>query len=263
LKCLLCGEKGNFFFFLEKDGIEYIRCVNCGLICVRKKFDIRDLQKLYEGKNYFNGYLKNYKFLIKLFNKILKFIEKFKRTGKILDIGCGVGLLLYVAKKRNWIEFGLEPSKFASNFGKNKLKLNIINSDKLDIFSDNFFDVIILNHVIEHIENPILILNQIYKKLEKNGILVIGVPNINGLFPRLQKENWSSLRPHSHFYQFTPKTLKFLLKKTGFKSIKYITENRTFSFKYKILNYILNNGLNLILEKLKLGEAMLFIFKKI
>ena len=262
MKCLLCENKKNFALFLEKNGVKYIRCLDCGLIFAQKKFDINNLQKFYDNKEYFKGYIKNYKFFIEIFNKMLEFIEKFKKSGKILDIGCGIGLFLYVAKKRNWIEFGLEPSKFAFNFAKNNLQLNVINSDELDKFSNGFFNVIVLNHVLEHIGNPFSMLKQIYKKLEKHGILIIGVPNINGVFPRIQKKNWPSLRPHSHYYQFTPRTLKILLRMNSFKPIRFITINRTFSYKNKLLNFFLNKGLNPILEKLKLGEAMLYVFKK-
>lgn len=193
---------------------------------------------------------------------MLDLIEKYKNPGKILDIGCGLGLFLYVAKKRDWETSGVEISKFVSNFAKNKLKLNVINSDNLDAFQDNFFDVIMVNHVLEHIENPLLILKQIKKKLNINGILFIGVPNINGIYLRFQKENWPSLQPSTHIFQFTPKTIKLLLKKVSFKPIKFITINRKYNYKFKFLNFLLNKGVNLIIEKFKLGEAMVLIFKK-
>ena len=106
-------------------------------------------------------------------------------------------------------------------------------------------------------------MKSIRKKLCLNGILVISVPNIGGLIPRIQKENWPSLKPSQHLYQFTPQTIKLLLKKVGFKPIKIITENRIFKYRYKILNLILNKFINPLLEKLTLGEAMTIIFKRV
>ena len=240
----------------------YIKCLKCGLILRKTKIEINEIENTYDNKKYFSGYIENYKEFIKIFNQMLNLIEKYKNPGKILDIGCGLGLFLYLAKKRGWEASGIEISKFASNFAKNKLKLNVINSDNLNIFQDNLFDVIVVNHVLEHIENPLLILKQIKKKLNINGILLIGVPNINGLYPRFQKENWPSLQPSTHIYQFTPKTLKLLLQKIGFEPIKIITINRKFKYKFRFLNFLLNRGVNLIFEKLKLGEAMVLIFKK-
>ena len=262
MNCIICHNNRNFSKYLEKDGIVYIRCLDCGLIFKRKLIETDEIRKTYDDKKYFSGYLGNYKEFIKIFNQMLNLIEKHKNSGKILDIGCGLGLFLYLAKKRDWEASGIEISKFASNFAKTKLKLNVINSDNLDCFQDNFFDVIVVNHVLEHIENPLVILKQIKKKLNINGILFIGVPNIKGLFPRFQKENWPSLQPFAHIYQFTPKTLKLLLQKIGFEPIKIITINRKFKYKFRVLNFLLNKAVNLVIEKIKLGEAMVLIFKK-
>ena len=262
MKCIICQNNQNFSKYLEKEGIRYVKCLKCGLILKKTKIDINEIENTYDNKKYFSGYLGNYKVYIKIFNQMLNLIEKYKNPGKILDIGCGLGLFLYIAKKRGWEPSGIEISKFASNFAKNKLKLNVINSDNLNTFQDNFFDVIMVNHVLEHIENPLVILKQIKKKLNINGILFIGVPNINGLYPRFQKENWPSLQPSTHIYQFTPKTLKLLLQKIGFEPIKIITINREYKYKFRFLNFLLNRGVNLIIEKLKLGEAMVLFFKK-
>ena len=261
MKCILCHNNQNFSNYLQKEKILYKRCLNCSLIFRKKKIETDEIRKIYD-KKYFSGYIGNYKKLIGIYSQILNFIEKFKNPGTILDIGCGIGLLLYLAKRRNWEEFGIEISKYASNFAKNNLNLNVINSDNLNSLPDNFFDVVVVNHVLEHIENPLIILEHIYKKIDKNGILFVGVPNIGGLFPKLQKENWQYLQPSQHIYQFTPKTIKLLLKKAGFKPIKCNTANRVFKYKFNILNLILNKFINPILEKMKLGEEITIIFKK-
>ncbi len=262
MKCILCENETNFSQYLEKDGELYLQCNICRLIFLKKNNKGKKLGKIYDKREYFSSYVKNPMVYIGILNQIFGIIEKYKKPGKILDIGCGIGLLLYIAKKRNWDGVGIEISKFALNYAKRKFSLNVINSDNLDNFQDNYFDVIVINHVLEHIENPLIILKQVRKKLNINGILFIGVPNINGFFPKFQKEKWPSLQPPFHIYQFTPRTLKMLLKKVGFKPIKFYTENRYFNYKFRILNSILNHIINPILEKLNLGEAMAFILIK-
>ncbi len=262
MKCIICGNNQNFSKYLEKEVIIYSKCLKCGLIFRKKKIEIDEIEKVYDNKKYFLGYLRNYQEFIKIFNQMLKLIEKYKNPGKILDVGCGIGLFLYLAKQKGWNENGIEISKFSSDFAKNKLKLNVIKSDNLSTFQNNFFDVVVVNHVLEHVENPLLLLTQIKEKLNKNGILFIGVPNINGLYPRFQKENWPSLQSSTHIYQFTPKTLKLLLRKISFKPIKLITISRKFNYKFKFINFLLEKGVNLIIEKLKLGEALVLILKK-
>lgn len=262
MQCFLC-EKIDSNFHFEKDDKIYFKCNNCNLIFLDEKGFQTNLINQYDNENYFRSYIKGYKIYIRIFDKIIKEIEKFKKRGNILDFGCGIGLLLILAKKRNWNEFGIEISRFASNFAKTKLNLNVLHTDNLDSFPDDFFDVVVVNHVLEHLKSPLIILKSIRKKLCLNGILVISVPNIGGLIPRIQKENWPSLQPSQHLYQFTPQTIKLLLKKVGFKPIKIITENRIFKYRYKILNLILNKFINPLLEKLKLGEAMTIIFKRV
>ena len=139
MKCFLCENETKFIEYLEKEGNKYIQCKNCSLIFIAENGTI-NLRKTYDDKDFFSSYIRNYKIFIGTFNKILRFIEKFKSPGKILDIGCAIGFLLYLAKKRNWDAYGIEVSKFASQFAKNKLKLKVINSDNLNSFLDNFFD---------------------------------------------------------------------------------------------------------------------------
>lgn len=262
MNCFLCENTNNYNFHFEKDGKKYFKCDNCKLIFLDEKCFQPDLFAQYNYEKYFINYIKGYKRYIRLFDKTIREIEKFKKQGNILDVGCGVGLLLLLAKKRNWNEFGIEISKFASNFAKNKLNLNVFHTDNLDSFTNDFFDVVVVSHVLEHLKDPLIILKNIRKKLHRNGILVISVPNIGGLLPRIQKENWPSLQPSQHIYQFTPQTIKLVLKKAGFKPIKINTENRIFKYRFKILNLILNKFINPLLTKLKLGEAMELIFIK-
>ncbi|KKL11790.1 hypothetical protein LCGC14_2542250 [marine sediment metagenome] len=263
LNCILCNNYHNFGNYLQKEKILYKKCLNCGLIIRKKNIEKDEIRRNYEDKKYYSAYIVNYKNLIGIYSQILDFIEKFKNSGTILDIGCGLGILLSLAKRRKWDEYGIEISKYASKFAKDNLNLNVINSSNLDNYPDNFFDVIVVNHVLEHIENPLIILGHIYKKINKDGILFVGVPNIGGLFPRIEKENWQFLRPSQHIYQFIPKTIKLLLKKAGFKPIKFKTANREFRYKLNIINLILNKFLNPILEKMRLGEEMTIILKKI
>ncbi|MBY9005689.1 MAG: class I SAM-dependent methyltransferase [Candidatus Lokiarchaeota archaeon] len=262
MKCLICGENKNIVPFLKKGEFIYFKCRNCSFIFQNLENRSSVLQEVYNTKENFSSYFNNYKTYVTHFIRILKTIERFKKTGKILDIGSGIGLFLYIAKIRNWQEYGIEISNFASNFALKKLKLNVSNTNNLSTFPDNYFDVIILNHVLEHIETPLVILNSVEKKLKGDGLLFIGVPNIYGILPKFMKDDWNLLQPYQHIYQFTPKSLKLLLRKFGFKPVNLHTENRVFGFKINFLNFILNTFLNPIINGLKVGEAMEVVFIK-
>jgi ubiquinone/menaquinone biosynthesis C-methylase UbiE len=97
-------------------------------------------------------------------------------TGKVLDIGCGIGD--FVGFRENTI--GTDINKTIVEYCK-KQGLNVVlfENEKLS-FNDNNFDGVILDNVLEHIEEPTVILSEIKRVLKKNGTLIIGVPGIKG-----------------------------------------------------------------------------------
>ncbi|MEA3355505.1 MAG: class I SAM-dependent methyltransferase [Patescibacteria group bacterium] len=156
-------------------------------------------------------------------NKRLKSIEKFKTTGKILDIGSARGHFLYMAKKRNWKCTGIDISKKACEYAKKHYQLNCQQGTLETIkLKNNYFNVITFNASLEHLRFPEKALKTAYKFLKPNGLLVVRVPNIRSCEYYLHK--YCKLPYHGfifqHLHYFTPKGLKFLVEKSGFKTIK-------------------------------------------
>ncbi len=160
------------------------------------------------------------------FNIISKFC---KNSGKVLEIGASVGTFLQIFKERGWECWGVEPSKSASVSEKKGIKV-IKNYFEKASLPKNYFDLIIMNHTLEHMEDPFLILNKIYKVLKKDGIVFIDVPNYGGLGSKLLDKDWPYLLPDEHLHQFTKKDLTELLKKEGFKVLH--SESRSGIFEY-------------------------------
>jgi len=246
MKCNLCGSEKNRILFRGKENNSYkyydtqnygiIRqCDNCRLIFSEHKKNVRT--------NYSNvvdeDYLKSKEARIKTAERDLAEIEKIKRNkGKILDIGCGAGFFLKAAKDKGWYEFGVELSKWAYNYCK-KEGLNVYNTSIEDAkFPKNFFDVITLWDVIEHIENPTVLLENVNALLKKDGILVLNTPDIGSLSAKIMGKNWLNLMA-MHIFYFDRKTIKLILNKTGFDIIKIKSYSRIILPKYAI-NWIKN-----------------------
>lgn len=99
------------------------------------------------------------------------------RQKKVLDIGFGSGNLLAEAKSRGSTCYGVEISQKAiDNLQGEGYCLGLIQNNKLP-FENNFFDIIIASHVIEHIENEAVILDEIKRAMKPNGYLIMGVPS--------------------------------------------------------------------------------------
>jgi predicted SAM-dependent methyltransferase len=116
--------------------------------------------------------------------------------------------------------YGFEPGNFNEKEAR-KYNLNIEKKDLIKYKAKKeYFDIITMNHVLEHIDNPSETVKKINLLLKRNGVLIIGVPNTNSLAYTLFGKNWHQLDVPRHLFDYSDKNLKLLLKKNGFKIIK-------------------------------------------
>ena len=94
-----------------------------------------------------------------------------------MDVGCGPGDILYLLRGVGFDVYGLDISQHAVDMAhKNGLKNVVVGmEDKLKDYSDNYFDYIRGSHVIEHVPDPICFVNLCYKKMAKDGTLILAI----------------------------------------------------------------------------------------
>ena len=167
------------------------------------------------GGKRFNPFVEIFIYLSRLARK--KRIEKFVRKGKILDIGCGRGLFLNVMKKSGWEVAGAEFSKETALAAAEAYGLDVVSGDIGDWgLPAGSFDVVVLNHVLEHVRAPAAMLGECGKLLRQGGLLVIAVPDMYSLQAAFGKELWFHLDIPYHLYHFTEEGLSALLGKHSF-----------------------------------------------
>lgn len=151
----------------------------------------------------------------------VKLIKKhLKKDGHILEIGCGQGLLLKLLKKESYNVTGLEPSIAASSTARSS-GLNVITGEfPQDIPTNTEYDLIIMSHVLEHLENPLEVIKEIRKITKKDGKLLLIQTNYKGLVPKRYKEKWYAWVPEHHFWHFSPEGLQLILKKQGYHTLQ-------------------------------------------
>lgn len=181
------------------------------------------------------------------FKKIINYLDA-NKNAKILDVGCGFGYFLKICeKKTNWALYGVDISRYAINRAKRNVKaiyyVHDVN-EGLNLFPQNYFDLLVSFDVIEHLNSPFLFLKEVHRVLKPNGIIAITTPNSNAierLFKKLLgKENtWHGFLDNTHIYQFTPLSLRFLIEKAGFKILDLETPFHPLP---KILQKILNRS---------------------
>ncbi|MDD3150121.1 MAG: class I SAM-dependent methyltransferase [Candidatus Gastranaerophilales bacterium] len=134
--------------------------------------------------------------------------------GKILDIGCGLGFLLSELSDK-FDKYGVEVSKCACNCAENYGKIFNGYLEDAD-FPDEEFDVIVMHHVIEHVEKPEEIIKEIYRILKKNGHLLIATPDFDSACARRFGENYRMLHDKTHVSLFTNESMYRFLRDFGF-----------------------------------------------
>ena len=225
MKCPLCG-KTNFKIILNKDCLDkyysLTKCNHCKLVFVNPLPTQKELEEYYNSEYSVPEYQK-----IKVIKKakiILNLLKKFglKKGSKILEIGASHGFFLNEIKKRNFIPYGVEISKEACEYAKKQFNIDIENKDFLEskyVNKKEFFDVVVLLDVLEHLINQNETLENIYKVLKRKGFLVLTIPNINSLEFKLCGRYWRWLSPPAHLFYYSPTTIKKMLEKHNFKVI--------------------------------------------
>ena len=138
----------------------------------------------------------------------------------MLDLGCGTGFVSSAIKNR-FTKYGLEVGKESYNFSKkyfNHMHLGIL---KNNTYEENFFDVILFLHVLEHINNPIETLKIIRNILKPGGIVVIGTPNFGSACAIRYEKKFRMLHDKTHISLFSDIKLSELLNDMGM-SVKHI-----------------------------------------
>ena len=230
VSCDLCGS-GEFKYLYRinrhNENYDIVRCKKCGLVYMNPRFSSERIKQFYT-KDYYIGAQefhyaderKEFKATEYLNQARLTQIKKHKKGYNLLEIGCSFGYFLKTARDMGWNVSGVELSEYSSKYAKEKLNLKVYTGTiEQASFSDQLFDVVVMQEVIEHLESPTKTLNNIYRVSKPNGLLVIQTSNIESIYSRLTKDKWIYFLP-GHLYYFSPKTLANLSKKTGFKIIK-------------------------------------------
>jgi len=139
-------------------------------------------------------------------------------SGSILDIGCGPGWLLSALDNSNWEKFGLDVSIIASN---NAMKFGKIFNGTLENYHPKIkFDVVVMHHVIEHLDDPIGALKKVHSLLKNRGVFIIGTPNFDSAAAWRYGNRFRLLHDETHVSLFTEDSMHRFLRDHGFKIYK-------------------------------------------
>lgn len=230
--CAICGDS-HPRFLLSHSAFRIVRCARCGLVFVNPRLRLPLIESEYGPQ--FDGFdPKHTGKKLRTARKLICQIERFKKKGRLLEIGCGTGNFLQTALEKNWEVEGTEISDFAVRVVHDKLGIKIHRGpiERLPLQPASF-DVVCLFEVIEHLTHPLASMRRVAQLLRPGGLLALSTPNIETLVFKYVGKKYYQYFPTGHLYYFSPLTLKHLLQTAGFEIIEIRTKNEDISLLFR------------------------------
>ena len=256
--CIFCGTSNLKILIPSKalpDGVNVLKCPNCELVFLESRARTNELDKeetVYwddeeQKKIYFENKVQD--LFVQEFEKRLSTIKKYvKGKGRLVDVGCGVGHFLAIAKQRGWTVQGIDISRAAQAAAREAygLEVEVATLEKSSL-ERNSFDALTLWDVIEHIRRPIENLKAANRLLRMGGVLAMKTPNEAGLFKQFALSCYQLLGNRAafllkyvyyvpHYFSYSKKTMSILLDQCGFQVIQYQVDETPEEFATEKIN---------------------------
>ena len=150
--------------------------------------------------------------------------------GRLLDVGCGHGLLLDEARSRGWDVLGLEPSAAARAHATRVLGLQVRDGTLDDLGSGERFDVVMMADVLEHVDDPALELRRCAAALRPGGVACVVTPDPASRTARVAGARWWGYLP-AHTHLLPRATLLEAMRRSGLQPLEDLGLRRTFTLR--------------------------------
>jgi SAM-dependent methyltransferase len=203
-----------------------VECANCGLLRQNPRLTWDSL-KLYYPEQY-HAYTPLIREETRWWRRLdrrygqwkrLRSIERFKRGGRLLEVGCGTGVFLEeVLRSGRWEAEGIEPHAEAAAYVRKALNIPVHEQLLPDVnLEEGSFDVIVLWNVVEHFYYPMRDLGLAHRLLKPDGLLVFSLPNLESLDAKIFGKYWAGWELPRHLYFFPRRQLRSALERIGFR----------------------------------------------
>lgn len=221
--CNLCG--GTRWETLEEvEATRVVRCA-CGLVFVTPQPARALIEQAYDAE-YYAPWEGQARCRARIWQRRIERVEALvSPPGRLLDVGCGTGDFLRVARPRGWDVSGTEISPYATKAAGAE-ELPVIEGEVWEAgFPSEAFDVVTCWHVIEHVASPRRVVEEIHRVLRPGGWLVLATPNLEDHIFRVAYVLARRRRPplfepderELHLFHFTPRTLRTLVASAHFE----------------------------------------------
>ncbi|HEX8647553.1 MAG TPA: methyltransferase domain-containing protein [Thermoleophilaceae bacterium] len=175
--------------------------------------------------------------------RLLDLIGRHVPAGRLLDVGCGHGLLLDEARSRGYEAEGVELSRSAASYARDVLGLPVreVPLEQLEPPEGEGYAAIVLADVLEHVEDPVAAIRRCRELLRPGGALCVVTPDPASVTARVAGARWWALLP-AHMCLLPRRTLRELLGGEGLVVSDDVSFVRTFSARYWLAGFAERGG---------------------
>jgi 2-polyprenyl-3-methyl-5-hydroxy-6-metoxy-1,4-benzoquinol methylase len=219
----VCGaQEARATFAIEGFAPRLVVCVRCGLGRLHPLPDLAQLASFYPGEYYgepgrkFQGFIER---LVRMVGeRHIAFLTRELRPGsRVLDLGCGRGVILGALADRGFEVHGVELSAAAARGADPRAEIRIAARLEDAGYPDAFFDQVVIWHVFEHLADPRATLATVHRIIVPGGRLIVALPNFSSLQARCTGRAWFHLDLPRHLYHYPLAALRQLLAQAGFE----------------------------------------------
>jgi SAM-dependent methyltransferase len=219
----VCGaEQARASFAMQGFAPRLVVCVGCGLGRLHPMPGLEQLASFYPGEYYgepgrkFQGFVER---LVRIVGeRHIGFLTRELRPGsRVLDLGCGRGVILGELADRGFEVHGVEISQEAARGADPRAEIRIASRLADAGYPAAYFDEIVIWHVLEHLLDPREALGEAHRILKPEGRLVVAVPNFSSWQARWSGSAWFHLDLPRHLWHFPLDALRRLLRGAGFE----------------------------------------------
>ncbi len=214
-RCILCG-RDRLRQMRGYGRHKLVRCRDCRLVFMQQIPTEEELNTFYARYSYSQDPWIS-PITIRRYHELLDRFEPYRKLNRILDVGCGAGSFLKVAKERGWEVVGTEYSPAAVVLCKQKGIQMFQGPLSAAKAADASFDVITSFEVIEHIHSPHEDLDEIVRMLRPGGLHYCTTPNFNALARYWLRGDYNVIGYPEHLSYYTPDTLNKAMEMHGLR----------------------------------------------